>query len=511
MFFELQEFITKYIKGAIAKAPFIFISIAFIFGIVVSHLFLQKIPHIVYFYILCSLSALIIILVKWIKQSVSILFLFWFILFGMFCSEFQKQNHTQIRGNQFITATIISQIQEKNKTYSAEIETDGENNSIAKAIIYLKKDSLSKQLKYGDVIEINARFSEIITKENSKFDYKKFMSQKYIYSSAYLSSSAWRKISHTNSLISWSFGLRDKILTIFQNSNIQQQNFDVLAALVFGDKSYLDTDIYKAFATTGAMHILSVSGLHVGIVATVLLFIFSFFKKEKYKIAKTIICIIGIWFYSCITGLCPSIQRSAIMFSLLSISIVLDRKTSTYNTLAAAAFISLLFTPNAIFDIGFQLSYLAVLGLLYFTPFIQNLFYFENKIYGYVWGIVAVSIAVQIITLPITFYYFSSFPTYSILTNIMVIPLSFIILILAIICIPFSAIPIVSDYVFKGLDISTSFLHNVIYDIVSFPKSKIPIHFEFKEMIVFYCFLIIGVFILEFNLYLRIQKQLIRI
>ncbi|NJO90405.1 MAG: ComEC/Rec2 family competence protein, partial [Chloroflexia bacterium] len=225
------------------------------------------------------------------------------------------------------------------------------------------------------------------------------------------------------------YDLRSSILSVYQSSGIQGDEFAILAALTLGVKDYLSDEIVEAYSDSGAMHVLAVSGLHVGILMAMLNMIFSFFwKRKKLLVLKSIIILVFLWLFALITGLAPSVTRSALMFSFFILSKNSGKRPSSYNSLAAAAFIILLFNPNALFHVGFQLSFLAVISILLFQQKLYRTIDIKNKYLDYFWQLTTVSLAAQIGTTPISIFYFHQFPIYALLTNIIVIPAAAIIL-----------------------------------------------------------------------------------
>jgi len=269
----------------------------------------------------------------------------------------------------------------------------------------------------------------------------------------------------------------------------------------------LESSIIQAYSATGAMHVLSVSGLHVGIVSAMLMFILSF-VPQRFQVFKIIIALTGIWLYAFVAGLVPPVFRAAAMFSVVSIGVCLNRSTSIYNSLAVAALISVIMEPNCIVDIGFQLSYLAIVSIAYFGNKVQNIASFNNKIYAYIWGIVAMSIAVQIITLPITIYYFGVIPTYTLLTNILIVPLSFVVVIVCVATLIVGSIPLLGVGVSWLLNYSCTYLDHVIASIASFPHAQIPVYLSKFGLVLICSLVIIGMLWLEYRRHLRIERMI---
>lgn len=296
------------------------------------------------------------------------------------------------------------------------------------AIIYFKNDSLSSLLKYGEQVLLNSKLSEIFPPKNPhEFDYKQYLSNKGIYHSSYATSSNWFPTGkgYGNPVRKYAYRLRDYFLNIFEKHGIQGKEYAVASALILGYTDKLDADLLREYSGSGAMHILSVSGLHVGIVYIVLEFLLFFMNRRRWlKIIKTVIIFLFIWFYAFITGLSPAVLRSSVMISFIVIGSALSQKPSIYNTLAASAFILLLYNPFYITEVGFQLSYLAVTGIVMLQKPIYNLWLPPNRVAEWIWAMVAVSIAAQLATFPLSLFYFHQFPNYFLITNLIAIPLS---------------------------------------------------------------------------------------
>ncbi len=197
----------------------------------------------------------------------------------------------------------------------------------------------------------------------------------------------------------------------------------VLTALLLGNKDELDPEISKAFSQTGLIHILAVSGLHVGIIFLVLNTLLRYwFWRPKHRFVRFIGILIGLWIYAFVSGLSPSVLRASLMFSFLTLGGVLYQKGNIYQTLALSAFILLLYQPGFLFQIGFQLSYIAVFGIVYLQPTIYQAFVFKTWLFDKAWQLLSVTLAAQIFTLPLTLYYFGMFPIYFLISNLIVLP-----------------------------------------------------------------------------------------
>jgi competence protein ComEC len=202
-----------------------------------------------------------------------------------------------------------------------------------------------------------------------------------------------------------------------------------LVALTTGVKSYLSDDIRKSFSKSGTMHLLAVSGLHVGYIYSVLLLITSIFGNFRFSVfMRSILIIILLWGYALFTGMAPSIERAVLMATIYQIGTIFGKRKNSLNSLSLSALIICIFDPGAVFDIGFQLSYAATLSIILINPFINRLYQTKNPIMKYVWTTVSISTSCQIGTSILTIYYFKFIPVYFMISNLLAIPLSSIII-----------------------------------------------------------------------------------
>lgn len=215
----------------------------------------------------------------------------------------------------------------------------------------------------------------------------------------------------------FSSSVRSYIVTALENSFSSDQAA-VLKALLLGDKGDLSTEIQTHFSNAGAMHLLAVSGLHVGIIAMILLFMFRQFPKRISNLWAHILVVIILWLYASVTGFSPSVTRAVLMFSLLILSRLAPGQYEPINVLFFSCFIVVIWNPNVIYDIGFQLSYLAVLGIFLFYQKLESAIYIQSKILKWLWQGTSVGLAAQVTTAPLALYYFHQFPNYFPLSNL---------------------------------------------------------------------------------------------
>jgi competence protein ComEC len=360
-------------------------------------------------------------------------------------------------------------------TVKKVITDEGEQKVSGRLMLYLQKDSLAASVRYGDFLLIENNFQEVSDPKNpGEFNYRRFLSYSNIFHQAYRSSGQWQPTGQNKGffLVRWSLVMRHKALKTFEENHLSGREFAVVSALLLGFREYLDEDLRREFAGAGAMHILCVSGLHVGIIFLVLKFILSFLKKiPRGRIIQTVLVILLIWFYAAITGFSPSVLRASTMFSFVALGQSFRRTTSIYNTLAASAFLLMIIDPYIITRIGFQLSYLAVISIVALQPFFYQQLYFKNYFLDKAWAILTVSLAAQLATGPLSLFYFHQFPNYFLLTNLIVIPLASLIIYSALATLLLTPIPVVGMLAGKVLFGVVFALHQSVKFIEGLPYS----------------------------------------
>ena len=426
---------------------------------------------------------------------------FFFIGYSLSSIKSRKTEIIQKYENGFLMGDIIEQPSDKEKSVKTIVDIKAfrsDNQWIPaedRIVLYFQKDKRTESLKTGDRIIFEPFIKEVKNAGNpEEFDYKQYLAYHLISQQGYLKSEKWKLLQSKAETGFFAFAedVREKLISILKKNGLHNEVLGVASAISIGYKNELDDEIKKSYAATGATHILSVSGLHVGIVYAVLHFMFSFFSRKKYlNIIKTILILILLWGYAVLTGLCPSVLRATTMFSFVVIGRAFDRQTNIYNSLSASAFVLLAFNPFILFDVGFQLSYLAVIGIVFFQPYIYKLFYIKNKVIDKLWLLTSVSIAAQITTFPLCLYYFHQFPVYFILSGLVVVPLSSVIIYAVILLFIISPWEWGASMVGKGLYYVIDFMNNSIHFIENIPGALITeIQFSRIELILFYLLLI---------------------
>ena len=451
------------------------------------------------------------------KYLLELILAFSFVVSGVILVDFKNDSsYLNYVGNSkdileskkdFETNLVIYQpINISQKTVKIKCEVISINNPaiekyIGKVLIYLPKDSLSVQLLPGDKISVNCFFNKLSNPKNPhQFNYSKYLLSKQIEYSGYVSN--WTFVGSSWSLKRFSTIVRNRCLKSFSESGLRSNEFAVASALTFGYKDELSQFVKGVFSKTGAMHVLAVSGLHVGIVFLLISTLFKFFKiSYRFKPIEHLVLVFFVWVYALITGLSPSVLRAATMLTFFSIAEIFNKSTNIYNILSSSAIFLLIIDPYLITDVGFQLSFFAVTGIIYLYPIIFNLIFVPNYILNKIWSISSVSIAAQIATFPLSIFYFHQFPNFFLLSNLLVIPLVFILLITGLAIIAFSFLPYVSIFLAKILSFIISFIIKILSLIESIPYSTIDgIFISVFEVVMIYLLILLVLYQLKFNL-----------
>ena len=294
-----------------------------------------------------------------------------------------------------------------------------------KSLLYLEGKKVTS-LSQNDFILTITKFHPIANKNNpGEFNAINFWKTKGITHIGYLKEVDILEIKRfqDNWIDTQLAQLRNKLSQVLKNE-LNGSNLAIAQALILGDKSMLDQETRNSFGATGAMHVLAVSGLHIGIITQLLLYLFQFSSKLINRRNAVFITVLLLWVYALLTGFSPSVVRAVFMFSVLILSQETGGNYAPINVLFFTAFILILFNPFVIYDIGFQLSYLAMLGIYSLYKPIAAWYITKNKILNYLWQGSAIGFAAQAMTVPLTLYYFHQFPNYFALTNLGIMGIS---------------------------------------------------------------------------------------
>ncbi len=337
-----------------------------------------------------------------------------------------------------IIATLEEPLVEKAKTFKAIARVTAVQNKGTRrqargsVILYFKKDSALQQIGYGSQIAFCKPAQTIQNTGNpGGFNYQRYMLFQGITGQVYLQPGDYVVVpgKEVPAFPLFLQQVRTAVITALQTYIPGKKEQGVAEALLIGYRNDLDKQLVQSYSNTGVVHIIAISGLHLGMIYGVLVWLFSPFKNRRwYKFAVPPLILLVLWMFTFIAGAVPSIVRSAVMFSFIAGGECLQRKANIYNTLAASALCLLIYNPFYLWDVGFQLSYTAVLSIVVFMKPVYNWFYIENQLLDTIWKLAATNIAAQVFTLPVVLFYFHQLPLLFLLTNLIVVPLSTIIL-----------------------------------------------------------------------------------
>ena len=468
----------------IAQFPLTRIALSFILGIL-SYKVYQPTPAILFLLLFFGFVAFGFFL---FRANEKYLYRFWFGIFTVVISfligistsivhkeTFAKNHYTKYISNDSTSLLMELVVTEKLKSspkynrFIAEVKSLEEKESSGKVILNIPQTTSKIQINNGTEVFLKGFLIKNQPPYNpNQFDYGKYLENQEIYAQVYALD---KKIvlKKTPDNFRWSFSnLRDKITRNLEHSSIKKEELNVLIALILGQKQDISPEILKDYQYAGAIHILSVSGLHVGYIV---LFVSFFLKRlkntRKNSFLKVIITLVALWSFGILAGLSASIVRSVTMFSFVAVGLHLRRVVNTFYTLLVSMFVILLFKPSFLYDVGFQLSYLALFFILWLQPILSNFWSPKNKLLKMFWDITTVTWAAQIGTMPLSIYYFHQLPCLFYFTNIIVLPMIGVLMATGIFVVAIAAFSIVPFYIIKPLEFLIHLLNQTIHYVAS--------------------------------------------
>lgn len=431
----------------IGLLPFVKLTVAWVFGTLAQFHFLNftRSQSLIVLAIVLLISAtltwkkLVLLPSKYWVKGLTMNFLVFTlaIVVSSILNEHNNQDHILNREFEWVIIEISTGPIEREKSVKVEANVITIKDSLiwykanGKIICYFLDSNIS--LQKGQQLIVKSSCINLVKPPTNpdQFNYQRYLSNKGIYHQAFIRSNDFQIINHKASF---------SLFTTFENSRhwmlknlefLDSKSKSVAEALLLGYKENLTDEVRSVFSSTGTMHILAVSGLHVGIIYKAvdwLLFFLVGFKHGK-KI-KIILLLSVLWSYALITGMPPSVIRASLMFSLVTIGTSLNKPNNIFNNVFASAFVILVINPRLIYDVGFQLSYSAVLGILVFQPFFSKLWIAPNKVLKFFWDLVTVSFAAQLAVAPLSIYYFHQLPLIFPVSNLIAIPGAFVVVVL---------------------------------------------------------------------------------
>lgn len=431
--------------------------------------------------------------------SMSILNLVLFFLVGWFVAlstltTNQKYHYThQINDEDrlLVKVTEDSKIGNSVKTFGNVLQVDDKSTK-GQILLYFQQDSLSLEYEAGDVIAIKGKVQKVRKNGNpNAFNYKRYLSHLGIHNQVYVKTGNHKLISRDqlNFPINHAIKIRrwglDRLRKILPNDD----EFAVASALILGERKNISDELYATYSETGAIHVLAVSGLHVGIITYMFFYLLNLIKSKKpiVKILKISLLLTIVWSYALITGGAPAVMRASLMFSLILIGRFWFDNVNIYNILCASAMILLTIDPLMLFQVSFQFSYMALISIVFFYSMLYKHVATNWKLPNKLLNLSMVSVAAQILVLPLTIFYFHKVPTYFVFSGVFAVFLAPFVLGLGLLSILFSSIPYLSEVLgillsgtlqvfIKGIDLIHKLPMSSIKDLWVYPYQVLIVY-----------------------------------
>ena len=423
------------------------------------------------------------------------------LVFGIFSAYLHQEINSSNHFSNFLSEKNIVQgvVSEKLKStvyydkFILKTISVNQQNCKGKVVFYVPKKA-NKVIEVGNKIKL---FQTPKILQNSfnpnQFDYSKYLQNQNVFHELKLKETDFFVVSADTNFYHYINLIKSKLLKSYQVQSFKSDNYNLLMALLFGEKTELSKELSNNYTQAGIIHILAISGLHIALIYGIVLWLTKPLQRlKKGKVYIFLISLSVLWFYAVLAGFSASIVRAAVMFSIIAFAKILNRQSNIYNSLALSAMVLLLYNPNYLFDVGFQLSFAAVLSIVIFQPLVRKYSYSKYYVVRETKSLLLISLVAQIGVLPLTLYYFGQFPLLFLLANLIAIPLSSIILILGLVLIPFNfSLPKVAVYLSIFVNFLIDLMNNFTVWIVQFEIFIIR-NIAFHEVLVVLMYVIIA-------------------
>lgn len=373
-------------------------------------------------------------------------------------TEDQVPYHFQLTLHEKLKST------KKNQRYVAIIKSINHRKSEGTILLNIRHSPQNTNIPIGSHLTVDGLLYHNKAPFNpNQFDYSSYLENQQIYAQIYASWPKLQVVKTESNLWSTFSNFRTKIIDNLKRSDFDAKELAVMVALLLGQQQDIDPETLQEYQMAGAVHILSVSGLHVGFIMLFINFLLKPIPNTKNNsYIKLMIVVLALWSYGILAGLAPSVVRSVTMFSFVAVGQHLRRSVNIYHSLLVSMLLILLWKPSFLFDVGFQLSYLALFFILWLQPLLGDLWQPKHKIGRYIWDILTVSFAAQVGTLPLSIYYFHQFPGLFFVTNVLVLPLLGIIMVVGLVAVIIGCFGIVPKLVIVPLEMMIAFQNKCI-------------------------------------------------
>lgn len=388
-----------------------------------------------------------------------------------------------------------------NQKYIVELYKSNRQKTTGRLILYIKKDSLFTAFKVDQWLLISSEILEIQAALNpNQFDYKNYLTRLGVFHQIRSTKVNVLQISEgKTTLTGFSERIRNHLINKLAKTSIAPPQLAIIHALVLGQRKDISKEMYADYAAAGAVHILAVSGLHVGILFAILSWLLLPLRWIRYgKTIRSILIVLLLWGFALLAGLSPSVVRAVTMFSFFALAGMLDRPTNTFNTLFLSFLLLLLLQPSWLFHVGFQLSYLAVFFIIWIQPILYKWYQPNHKIKRFFWGIFTVTVAAQLGVAPLSIYYFHQFPGLFFVTNLIILPFLGLLLCIGILVVILAFLEVLPHWLGKLYNELITFLNQFISWIANQNSFLfLDISFSIYQLITAYLFIISSVWVFK--------------
>jgi len=413
-----------------------------------------------------------------------------------YSNHYSKQVNSQKLS--FFKITKVLKPNDYYHKYEAKVIKNDTSVTCGKVLLNIAKNDTLIQHSIDDILIAKPEFQEVSKPSNPfQFNYREFLIKQGIYQQVYLKENEYLvQKGIQNTMIGYSDQFRNRVDVSLKKYNFKPDELAVINALLLGKRVHISKELLEDYANAGAIHILAVSGLHVGIILLILSILLKPLERlKKGRILKTVLIVIFLWMFAFIAGLSASVVRAVTMFTFLAIGMFFNRKNVVLFSLISSLFLLLIFKPMFLFDVGFQMSYLAVFGIVILQPKFYKLWQPKNILFDKLWQLTTVSLAAQIGVLPLSLFYFHQFPGLFILSNLIIVPFLGLILMGGILIVLLALLNILPKFFADVYGLIISLMNNFVSWISNqedFLFTEISL--SFKAMVSIYVVIAFGIY-----------------
>lgn len=489
--------------SAMARAPMLRLALPFITGITIAMYGAFPLWSLAGALVAVTLATAVIFLRRsvfgrrWVRGVASVA---WFLVFGMYWQVVRdpltKPTHVAVDGiapvERIVHITAINGVSEKVVRADGRVVASrvagGIEERTGRIMLTLMRRPDTVDPVAGDELVIRSRV-EPITRipDPGGFDRRAWAASRGMYHETFAGTDDWSVVGHTWQWTDLFEPSRQRISLWLEESGLPFRERALVKALVLGLRDELDHEQKDAFVKSGTVHVLAVSGTHVGFIYAMLVFMLGWWGgSAKARVGRGGLILLALWGYAGLTGACPSVLRATIMFSLFTLAGMTERRNEPLNSLFAAALLLLLWEPHMLVEIGFQLSFLAVLGIILFYGPLLRLWVPGTRIIGYLWSLTAVSLAAQVLTTPLSLYLFKAFPVWFLPANLIVVYVAGIAVYGAVALLVLFRIPYLGPFITFLLSILLMVVDRVTVFFAELPGAYPAIRTTFMDMVLLY-------------------------